>query len=362
MQLKSPETEGYAGLRFVLKSYALVGLAMFLAGLIFAVGFWSRDQATLLAALAGVALGVFLMFLRQGVTLRPDRRLVDRWWRALIPIHRTSFPLGDCQFVEIVTELRYQGKSADTYFIVRLPLDNPLELGAFPDHAAARARAKEVARALELGLEDATSGERITRDAGTLDQPLVERVADEHLDPPLPPESSPIQCLIQSESILVTIPSRGVTAHSLALAILCCIAALGIGGWATWVAIERLSVSTAPGLETVGGAVLILAVLVGLPAANLVSALEEQSLLLGTETLEVFYRRRIGSTTIALRWSEVEDVQVTASSHLPKQRGAPPPDALVVHHCSKTTEIAAGRSWEELQWLKNLLLYVMSRA
>ncbi|MHC4201125.1 MAG: hypothetical protein ACYSU0_14125 [Planctomycetota bacterium] len=122
------------------------------------------------------SVGAGLMFGRAGIVIDKRSGTVTKWWGLLVPFKRTTFPVEKIRAVTITSEVRRSKNSTYTVYPVRLigPAE-PLNVEEPRDSDRARRRAEELAKFLDLGVEDSSSGKKVVREAGTLDESLRDR-------------------------------------------------------------------------------------------------------------------------------------------------------------------------------------------
>ena len=164
------------------------GLPFFLAGVAIivaaATGGMKTEDGAPMPLLFGIlfgsvfaSVGAGLMLGRAGVTIDRTSKTMTTWWGLLVPFRSTERPLGEVTTVALSREVRGSGKSSRTVYPVKLVgPEKPVEIDAEQDYQSARRRAEKVAKFLDLGLEDTTSGQKVVREAGTLDESLRERL------------------------------------------------------------------------------------------------------------------------------------------------------------------------------------------
>jgi len=139
------------------------------------------------------AVGAVLVFGRNGLTIDLGARRIYRWWGLIVPMKRKSEPL------DLFSRVRFDKHEGDSdtaatwpvslvgeTYAGRLTVDSPT------DYAEGRRGAEELAEFLNLPLEDVTTGKKVVREPGSLNEPLRERVRRTGEDvrslPPEPPD------------------------------------------------------------------------------------------------------------------------------------------------------------------------------
>ncbi len=143
------------------------------------------------------AAGAGLMFGRAGIVIDKRSGTVTKWWGLLVPFKSKSFPIEKVKAVTITSEVRRSKNSTYTVYPVRLTGPaKPLDVEEPRDSDRARGRAEELAKFLDLGVEDSSSGKTVVREAGTLDESLRDRYRREGRPRERPAE--PAGCRIMS--------------------------------------------------------------------------------------------------------------------------------------------------------------------
>lgn len=167
----------------------LFGLPFLLAGLFVVqiplglLPLEERPEGPLVSALVILLGSVFalvgaaLVFGRSGVILDRGRGRIVRWWGLLVPMKREETMLDAVRQVEMDFS-RGDSDSADTW-PVKLSgegIPKPIAVAQPAKFAEARRIAEELARFLHKPLVDRSTGEKVTRDAGHLDESWRDRV------------------------------------------------------------------------------------------------------------------------------------------------------------------------------------------
>jgi hypothetical protein len=163
------------------------------------------------------AAGAGLMFGRAGIVIDKRSGTVTKWWGLLVPFKSTTFPVDKVKVVTITSEVRTShsskgGSRSYTVYPVRLVgPSKPLVVEEPRDSDKARRRAEEVAKFLDLGIEDSSSGKKIVREAGTLDESLRDRYRREGRprERPAEPAGSRIVSGASGSEATFDIPPKG---------------------------------------------------------------------------------------------------------------------------------------------------------
>ena len=163
--------------------------------------------------------GAYLLLGRRGVILDKEADVVRTWWGLLVPISsKPRGQLSECTTVTITKELRASGRSSHgggrqrvsyTVYPVRLKRrqGKPAVVTESRNYLASRRVAEAVSNFLGLNISDRTGGVTTVRQAGTLDEPLVQRLraADQPIEVPTQPTDS----RITQEGPNFVIPAEG---------------------------------------------------------------------------------------------------------------------------------------------------------
>ena len=204
----------------------LVGVCFLLLGLMMTAGLitlavtevspvlWLRVLLFVLAAipLAAAGLGFLLTFGGESVTLdgadRQVRIRYGRWWTW----QRKAHPFDEFYAVEVHRQSTTIGAREDsgrpTYPVRLLSNDNEVELANVSNYRKARANAEGVANFTGLPLHEATEGETVVREAGTLDESLAQRARrlGETVQWPKLPRSSRIEVHEWGDQTILDLP------------------------------------------------------------------------------------------------------------------------------------------------------------
>ncbi|MFZ2960642.1 MAG: hypothetical protein WA705_27495 [Candidatus Ozemobacteraceae bacterium] len=124
-----------------------------------------------------IAVGAGFLFGRSGTIISKREGTLKTWWGLLIfPLSTTVKKLEAFTRVQIIPEVR-GGKNKTTFYVVYLSGNNNerLEIKSHSEYNKARALGEEVAKYLNFGILDTSSGQGIFRPAGTLDQSVREQ-------------------------------------------------------------------------------------------------------------------------------------------------------------------------------------------
>jgi len=206
---------------------SLFGMPFLLAGLIImliplgVIPFEEQPEGPLVSALIVLfgsvfaAVGAVLVFGRGGIILDRGRGRIVRWWGLLVPMRRMEHRLDAIRQVEMDFSSGDKD-SADTWPI-RLAgegVPKPITVAQPTAFSEARRVAEELARFLQKPLVDSSTGERVTRDPGHLDESWRDRVRrTQEAAAPMPPEPPGMRTRIErtAEGYVFHIPGPALT-------------------------------------------------------------------------------------------------------------------------------------------------------
>lgn len=132
-----------------------------------------------------VLLGLALALGRRGAIVDKPAKTITTWWGLWFPIGRTAHVFDEVAYVSIGREVRGSSKSRVTVYPVRVQPDG-VELVAPQRYKDARRAAEQSARYLGVLLRDSSTGTEVTREPGSLDQPLRDRLLQQGARPTAP--------------------------------------------------------------------------------------------------------------------------------------------------------------------------------
>ena len=206
---------------------SLFGMPFLLAGLIImliplgVIPFEEQPEGPLVSALIVLfgsvfaAVGAVLVFGRGGIILDRGRGRIVRWWGLLVPMRRVEHRLDAIRQVEMDFSSGDKD-SADTWPI-RLAgegVPKPITVAQPTAFSEARRVAEELARFLQKPLVDSSTGERVTRDPGHLDESWRDRVRrTQEAAAPMPPQPPGMRTRIErtAEGYVFHIPGPALT-------------------------------------------------------------------------------------------------------------------------------------------------------
>jgi hypothetical protein len=197
----------------------LFGLPFFAAGLfVMSLPFWEHggDDApaffVIPFGLIFASVGGGIMFGRAGTVADNRTRTLTRWWGLLVPFKSTSVSFDDIEAVTILREVRRSKNSTYTVYPVRITgKGGTIDIETPRDYDSARKRSEDFAKFIDVRVEDSSSGERVVREAGTLDESLRDRLRREGRPAvrPVEPDGCRIATSAAGSEAVFEIPPRG---------------------------------------------------------------------------------------------------------------------------------------------------------
>lgn len=368
------------------RKYMLFGVAILAAGLFVLIlhALQPAPRETGIAILGGISvlLGAIFTCFRFGIMLDRQRRTVTTWWGLLVPFNLTRHPISQAHFVSISREervnyakysppyevfpVRLERAGADSITIQELTIHEPR------DHDKARHLAEDIAKFIQLGIRDRSSGNEIIREAGALDQSLQQRLRRPVRSMPLPAQPPNARAIFKyggtRAPTTIEIPVVGRSGRWLLQMIF-------IAG-VTAIVSELLAsldlypadmaMRMAAGMPTLFTFVLVLIVLGGTLPLLLRTAILRERLVVSPDKLIVTQRDIFGTKTTRLMGGEIEEVEVTDARH-GIYRGVATfgggTGRVVIR--SDRASIALGAALsnpEEVKWLRDVLVHVLNSA
>jgi len=167
----------------------------------------------MMLALAFTFAGVWHTFRCSGVVIDRKSRTIIVWRSLFVPYSRMKSSLDRVEAVSLArTEIQSSRSVGSVVYPVRLVARHGhIDIDA-PDHyAAARRLAENVAEFIGVRLEDTTTGKKVVREAGKLDEPLGEKLkkAGSDLAIPEPPPGAKAKVIVTEEGVTFEIPPVG---------------------------------------------------------------------------------------------------------------------------------------------------------
>jgi len=306
-------------------------------------------------------LGAIFMSVRSGVIVDRQRRTITTWWGLLVPFHKTEHPFSQAHFVTISREERVAPKQSYEVFPVRLEGagTDAVTIHEPRDHDKARRLAEEVAKFVHLGMRDRSSGEEVAREAGALDKSLRQRVKRSGLTTRMPQQPPGAKASVsfggKRSAVTIDIPP---IAHWLWFALGgLLIAALS----AVFIEFDSKLTKDLPNMGHLLFTFLVLLCLT-LPAmlfiAYRMGAVHHERLIVSSGELVLTRRSLFGMNTTRLKADEIEEVEITRDSK--SKLGGSEAGRVVIRSDRGSVELGAMRSEEELRWLRDVLINVLT--
>lgn len=365
------------------RTRVLIGLGFLVVGLLFAI---ARPGPT---TISDIAIGCVLMFLgaificfRVGVMLDRQRRTVTTWWGLLVPFNLTRHPISQAHFVSISREervnyakysppyevfpVRLERAGADSITHQELTVDEPR------DYDKARHLAEDVAKFIQLGVRDRSSGNEIIREASALDESLQQRLRRAVRSIPLPAQPPQARAIFKyggtRAPTTIEIPPVGRSG----LWFLQLIAAAGVIAIVNELLASRdfypsdLAMRMAAGMPTAFTFLLVLVVLGGTLPMLLRTAILRERLVVSQNKLIVTRNDILGTKTTQLMGGEIEEVEVT-DARQGIYRGYETlgggTSRVVIRSDRGSIELGAALSNpEEIKWLRDIIVHVLNSA
>ena len=349
--------------------WMLFGLAFLAVGLLFLLLFLIEPTRTVgltpdnVAIFAGVPvlLGAIFMCVRFGIIVDRLRRTVTTWWGLLVPFHKTEHPFSQTHHVILSREKRSAGRSRYEVFPVRLEGagTDAITLHEPRDYDKARQLGEEIAKFIRLGIRDRSSGEEIVREAGALDQSLRQRVRRSSRSVPLPAQPPAARAIFSygGTRAPATIDIPPVT-HWVWFVL----AGLMVAGLsAVLIELDPKLRKDLPDMGHLFFTFLVLLCLVP-PAllfiAHRMGAVHHERLIVSPGELVLTRRSLFGTNTARLLANEIEEVEITRDTM--STFGGAAAGRIVIRRDRGSVELGAMRSEEELQWLRDVLVHILT--
>lgn len=352
---------------------AVFGLPFFVMGLLFASspfwGFFSSSSGNapppLVACLVGLlfaTIGAVFIFGRMGVVLDRSQGTATAWWGLLVPFKAKQRPLSDFDAVAITKEIRRSDKSTYTVYPVRLTgTTDPLNIEESRDADRARDRAEEVAKFLNLGVEDSSSGETVRREAGTLDESVRDRLlrTGEEIELPEQPAGCKSTYRSDGDTLVIDIPPPGFRLQQILIMVMglvfpgfVCVGFLPV----------MLTAKTKPPAFVVGFVVLFFVLLplllTWIPAIKM--ARTRDRVATSSRSLEVQRKGLLFGKTTTIPMDELEELVIAGAADGARPGGRAFAAGPVVKARSDRCSIEFGRGLPpaEIDWLLRVVQYM----
>jgi hypothetical protein len=176
-------------------------------------GFAERDHIEPVLIIVGLGLtliGLLAAFLYRGIIINRQQGVIVVWYGLLFPMYKASTSLADYNAVKIVKRVTSSDGKRHTSYPISLVGSGVIECDKLDTYQRGLAQAEKLAKFLEFGLHDSTSGEDVFREEGTLDESIgerAERMGEQH-DWPALPEGSAIRYETRGQETRIDLPVR----------------------------------------------------------------------------------------------------------------------------------------------------------
>lgn len=216
--MADPHRIVYSKSHFVMR---LFGLPFFAAGCAMAWQAWQGNLTGdggeefsrlggLLFSLPFILIGGACLFYRGATVIDTLNGRVTTWWGFLFPISRKEYPLDQIKAVLLERKvIRSKNRTSVIYPVSLIGRnEEDIDCESAGTYAKGRAEAEKVAKLLHLELRDRTSGKTVIREAGTMDESIVDRVRrlGEVLDWPELPAGSAIRYQNIDDTAIMELP------------------------------------------------------------------------------------------------------------------------------------------------------------
>jgi hypothetical protein len=325
--------------------------------------------------ISDIATGCVLMFLgagficfRVGVMLDRQRRTATTWWGLLVPFHKTEHPYSRTGHVTVSREERRPSKGPN-YEVFPVSLEgagaDAITIHEPRDHDKARQLAEEIAKFIQLGIRDRSSGNEIIREAGALDQSLRDRVRLAGRSVPLPARPPGARAIFSyggtRAPTTIDIPPIGRNVHWLWFVLTVMFAAgltaIMLEYYPWW---RRRGAFQDMGMLYHFLTWLGIFLLAGLPLMLRTVILRER-LVVSRDELVVTRRDIFGTKTTRLTSGEIEEVEVIQAKY-PEVFGGGLGRVLIRNDRGSVKLGGALSVPGEVNWLSDVLVHVLSSA
>jgi hypothetical protein len=206
----------------------IFGLPFLLTGL-FVIGFsfWDPPSGgggapllvTVIFGSVFTALGTALMFGRSGMIIDRKKGTIMQWSGLLVPMKKTTYPLGYHDRITIQKDLRRSKKRTYYAYPIVLNVSHGASEGIVfdepTDYPQARRTAEEITTFLKLPLLDRTSGKEVIREPDKLDESIRERArrTNERVAAFEPPPGMRARVREESGTLIIEIPPQKLNAE-----------------------------------------------------------------------------------------------------------------------------------------------------
>ena len=323
------------------------------------------DPLFMVLALVFTLAGVWHTFRRSGVVIDRESRTVVVSRSLFVPYSRTKSSLDRVEAVSLARmEIQSSRSIGSVVYPVRLVARHGhIDIDA-PDHyAVARRLAEDVAEFIGVSLEDTTTGKKVVRESGKLDEPLVEKFkkAGSDLAIPEPPPGAKARVILTEEGVTFEIPPVGFGPTALI------IVAFGVAGVASVVlgagmVYRDFTTGTDAGryvVLAVATPVLLLwlAFSVWLTLGGLRVGTAQELVTVSPRGLRQEMRSPFGTAKREIGAAELEEIQAGRGE---EDRSPWSGKELVARSDRVTMQIGQGLERRELEWMKRVMEAVLA--
>ena len=327
-----------------LASFVFFGLAWYFASGVEPLGGRRWGTPNVMALGACALLGTLCALGRRGVSLDRAAREMRVWRGLWLPFRLSLRPFIRRRQLIGIEGVRFEcrhytaGRTRQTVYPVILKggKGEDLELTVYGSHAAARTQAERVAKFLHLGITDASQNPPLHRMAGTLDEPLRERIARAGPPEPALPVARLIVTTGASETV-VDCPAHRLSYSDLAALL----SGVSFCLLVAYLLVTRLGLQGAIHLPWAGAALGVVGLGIWL--------LRRERLRLGPSSIGQEVRWLFVSRRRSIPAGELEELE---------SRG----DCLIARSDRAVLILGTGLDGEELRWVQDRILCELSRA
>jgi hypothetical protein len=163
------------------------------------------------------AIGAAMIFGRSGMIIDRRKGTIVQWSGLLVPMKKTTYPLGYHDRITIRKDLRRSQKRTYYAYPIVLKGSHDDEEGIVfdepTDYSEARRTAEEITAFLKLPLVDTTSGNEVVREPDKLDESIRERArrTNEIVEAFAPPPVMRASVREESGTLIIEIPPQKLT-------------------------------------------------------------------------------------------------------------------------------------------------------
>ena len=311
------------------------------------------------------SVGAGVMFGRAGLTIDLTAKTITTWWGLLVPFKSTTHPLDKAEIVTICREVRRSKNSTYTVYPVRIKgFEKPVNIEEPRNYAAARRKAEEIAKFMNLGIEDTTSGKAVVREAGTLDESLREQAqrTGEAAEMPETPPDVKTKISVAGREATFEIPPTGFGLGEYVMLVVAGAALIGLVVAAVFFLGDGGPLSTDDEMGryvfmAIGGVIgtVWLLIVVGIVFAAVKAGLSQEIVTVSPYALTQERRSPMGTKTKEIPAAELEELKIG----LPDANRTPWTKSMIVARSDKETlEIGRGLEQKELEWLRDVIKFM----